>query len=134
MSAYGTFTTTLRDEKLLCAALAEMGFTFECHAEAQNLHGYVGDTRQQKANIIIRRHHTGIGASNDVGFLKTADGTYQAIISDYDRGAKFNDTWLGKLSQEYGVQRTLSVAKNKGYVLQTRKQVGEKVQLVFGAR
>jgi hypothetical protein len=56
----------------------------EVHDEAQHLVGYQGDQRKDKANVIIRRKYVG-GASNDLGFVLQEDGTYKAIVSEYDR-------------------------------------------------
>jgi hypothetical protein len=138
MSKYGEFSTVMRDPKILCSALTEMGFVIESHKEPQSLYGYHGDERPEKAHIIIRRADTGIRSSNDIGFIREADGTYSAIISEYDRDVKFNDSWLGKLKQEYTLSRQMVMARNKGYVYQGRESVktatGETVKLRFTVR
>lgn len=139
MSRYGEFSTQIKDGALLCAALEGMGFTIEAHDSPQFLYGYHGDVRPEAANIIIRRQHTGIEASNDIGFVRGSDGCYQAIISAYDRGAKFNDSWLGRLKQSYTEQRQMQVARTKGYVFAGREVVksktgGETVKLRFSVR
>lgn len=133
MSAYAETKTTLRDEKHLCAALAALGFAFETHAEPQTLIGWHGETRPQKANIIIRRANTGLAASNDVGFVRQSDGTYAAIISDYD-SSKFDGAWLGRVKQEYSVAQRIEAGRAKGYVYMGREQQGARVQLRFGVR
>lgn len=129
MSEYRTTKTIYKDKKCLLAALAELGFTadkVEDHAEAQHLYGYQGDKRSQKAHIIIRREHVG-GASNDIGFAKQADGTYEAIISQYDQG-RYNKAWNNKLTQHYNVNVTIKKAKAKG--LEFRKIVkGDEILL-----
>jgi len=122
------------DEKLLADSLKEMGFQIETHSEPVTMYGWHGETRPEKATVIIRRHHTGIGASNDVGFVKGPDGKITAIISDYDRASKFNDSWLGKLRQEYGVQEHLRIGRQKGYVFSGRETIGNKVRLRFTVR
>src|SRR6266496_3731465 len=79
---------TLRNLETLLAALATFGWDsgkVEVHEEAQNLYGYSNDKRPEKANVIIRRHNTGTGASNDVGFARQADGSYRPIVSEYDQ-------------------------------------------------
>lgn len=139
MSKYGEFSTRIKDGTLLCAALEGMGFTIEAHEQSVSLYGYHGDVRPEVANIIIRRQHTGIGVSNDIGFVRGSDGCYQAIISEYDRGAKFDDSWIGKLKQSYSEQRQMQVARNRGYVFQSREVVksktgGETVKLRFAVR
>jgi len=88
MSKYEQYNCQdMTSQEILLAALAEMGWSqgqVEVHAEPQTLYDYVGKARPQKANLIIRRGHTGLGASNDVGFIKQADGSFSPIVSDYD--------------------------------------------------
>ncbi len=143
MSKYQLSDTNMSDGACIKQALCQMGFDeahIEVHAEPQTLFGYHGDARPERANIIIRRQHTGIGASNDIGFLKDpVTGTYRGIISQYDAGAKFNDSWLGKLRQGYAEIRTIAQAKAKGHRLLTREIVRsadgrEAVKLRFVAR
>ena len=54
----------------------------EHHEEAQHLYGYRSDKRPEVANLIFR---TPWMSSNDIGF-KQGDGTWECIISQYDRG------------------------------------------------
>ncbi len=67
----------------LVAALEEMGFIVEVHNTPVNLRGYTGDTRPEVANVVIRRPTR---SSNDVGWLELEDGSWEEIISKYDRG------------------------------------------------
>jgi hypothetical protein len=138
MSKYGEFITTIKDEACLLAALDEMGFIYERHDDAQTLYGYQGDARKDKANVIIRRQNTGMPSSNDVGFLRREDGTYQAVISDYDRASKFTDSWMATLKRTYQEKLQVSAAKRRGYVYQGREVIktaaGERVRLSFGVR
>ena len=61
----------------------------------------MGKMRPQKANIIIRRQNVG-SASNDMGFVKKADGTYDIIVDQYSQTSlKYDQSWLGKLKQAY---------------------------------
>ena len=81
MSKYNRQKSTYNDRDCLVAALNEQGYTeVEVHEEAVNLIGYHGDTRPEKANVIVRRKHIGT-AANDLGFVKEADGTYSAPSS-----------------------------------------------------
>ena len=61
--------------------------------KAVPLYGYKGDMRSERANIRVPKEivnrYLGGGASNDIGFVKTADG-FDAIISAYDEGAWWN--------------------------------------------
>lgn len=107
----------MTDPKAVVQALCRLGFKenqIEVHTEAQHLYGYQGDQRAQKAHIIIRRQFVG-GASNDIGFEKTSNGSYRAIISEYDRNHhNYNDTWLCKLGTYYGVEKTKAEFKTRG--------------------
>lgn len=67
--------------------------------DAQNLIGHKGDIRKEVAHVIIRRQIVG-SMSNDVGFVKNPDGTFSAIISEYDKH-KYNDAWLKQLKGNY---------------------------------
>ena len=138
MSMYHECQTDLKDGKHLLAALTEMGFKCESHEQPQTLYDYQGHARPQKANIIIRRQNTGCGASNDVGFLKTEDGTYQAVISEYDQSVKFNQTWLVALRTGYTAQWQIATQRARGRVFKGREIVqtpqGERIRLDFAAR
>ncbi len=118
-----------------------MGFeTIESHQEPQTLYDWHGQPRPEKAHIIIRRKFTGIGASNDIGFLKDASsGQYRAILSEYDTGAKFNDSWMGKLRQGYKEIQVVAQARLRGYkflgkTVQADAEGHETVKLRFAAR
>lgn len=90
----------------------------------KNLIGYHGDTREQKADIIIRRGNIS-SASNDIGFVRQKDGTYQAIVSDYDRGMGYNSEWLDRLSQQYSFEVVKSTAKTNGFTFDFQTVNGE---------
>lgn len=137
MSKYAEYSTKLTDCAHLVGALQDLGYTVEVHDTPQVLYGYHGDARTQTANVIVRRQFVG-EASNDVGFLKQPDGSYAAIISDYDQACTFNPARMGELKQTYTERRQMALAKQKGYVFQGRKVVqtdkGPTVQLVFAKR
>jgi len=125
MSQYATIRTRIVDRDALVAALHEAGFEHvEVYETPQHLHGYVGDRRRRKTQVIIPRRCIG-RLSNDVGFLKQRDGTYQAIISGYDR-ARFSDQWLNKLTQSYAVAVAKSRLSAEGFTLleETRDEAG----------
>lgn len=116
MSHYSRFRTKFVDRALLVKALADVGFTsVEQHAEAQPLFGYRGDRRADTAHIIVRRQYVG-RMSNDIGFVEQPDGSYEAIISDFDK-RKYDEVWLQKLTQRYAVHATLSSLTEQGYEL-----------------
>ena len=137
MSKYCETETKINDARHLATALESMGFTIEVHEKAVALFGYQGDEREEKANVIIRRAHTGLPASNDVGFVREANGTYRAIISQYDQ-QKFDAAWLGSLKQNFQESRTMAMARAKGYQFQGREVIqtakGQTIKLLFGVR
>lgn len=150
MSAYGEFTTVMREQTHLIAALVALGFTesqIEIHeGKGAALMGHHGDARSERAQVIIRRGHVGM-ASNDIGFALTPDGTYRAIISEYDREAEgahasetggYNDKWLGRLAQAYTESRVMAVGLTRGYLFRGREieetPTGPKITLRFAER
>jgi hypothetical protein len=133
MSHYSEVRIEFRDRAALVAALNRLGFQgkVEVRQEAQPLYGYQGDRREQQAHIIIRRQHVG-AAANDLGFQRQSDGSYRAWISEYDRNHNgYNDSWLGRLKQAYGVERARAEAKKKGYRVTEQKQGDGRIRLIL---
>lgn len=140
MSAYSTNKTIFKEQELLLCALAEMGFDaskVEVNTEAKQLYDYHGnathytDKNGDKAEIIIRRQFIG-GSSNDIGFKRSADGTYSAIISAFDRGSMgYNNQWLGKLSAAYARNGIVVKAAKQGLRFGGTVKKDGKTQLIF---
>ena len=131
MSHYSEVAIEFIDEGCLVAALGRLGFQgkVEVHKEAQALYGYQGDVRSQKAHVIIQRQHVG-QAANDLGFERQADGKYRIWVSDYDRKYnKYDDAWLGRLKQAYGVEKAKTEAKKRGYRVSEQKQEDGRIRL-----
>ncbi len=137
MSKYAETMTTIRDQSHLVAALAQLGYKAEVHADGAALVGYEGRERPERAHVIIRRVQIG-PASNDIGFVRKPDGTFGAVLSEYDRAIGFDEKWLGRVHQAYKEQQTLATAKAKGYVFGGREEVqtpeGPQIRLHFLAR
>ena len=136
MSEYHLQQTQYKDRDCLVAALNDMGYkTVEVHDTAVQLYDFCGrathylDTTGDKANVIVRRHIVG-GAANDLGFALQPDGTYAAVISDYDNN-KHNATWLKSLKRSYVEKVDMKLAKKNGLQFLGRKVVGGKIQLQF---
>ncbi|MDB5097294.1 MAG: hypothetical protein JWM80_1715 [Cyanobacteria bacterium RYN_339] len=116
MSHFTVVRTTLRDEAMLCQALADLGFpVVEAREEAQPLFGYQGDQRDETAEVILRREFVNPG-SNDIGFKRNADGNFDAIISEFD-STRLNATWLGQLSQRYALAMVKATMAKQGYLV-----------------
>ncbi len=129
MSKYAEYTTDIREPQHLVAALKAMGYAVEQHAQPQTLHGYAGETRQ--ANIIVRKDNLrkDLWSLGDIGFLKGADGSYKVVMDDMTE-----QKWINRVKQNYTEQRTLAIAKAKGYVFRGREVVNGKVKLLFAVR
>lgn len=130
MSKYAEVETQYKDAELLCEALREMGYKPELHATAQHLTGYQGDKREETAEIIIPRSQVG-NAANDVGFKKNANGTYGAIISQYDAGANCTPAWQKRLKSTYAEKAVMKQAKRGGLKFAGKTTVKGKVVLKF---
>lgn len=118
MSHFTRIRTQLRDAEVLVEALRAVGHgKVEVHDEPRTLYGYRGDARQEKAEVVIRRAHIG-SASNDIGFARREDGSFEAIISEYDQ-RKYNAGWLTKLTHSYSHAATLRYAETHGYEVAT---------------
>jgi hypothetical protein len=137
VSAYGEFETTIREERFLVEALAEMGYKVEVHSDGAALFGYHGDKRRERAHVIIRRAQLSC-ASNDIGFARGADDRFRAILSEYDRGIGYDEKWLGKVHQHYKEKQTMAVAQAKDYIFRGKEVVqtpnGPQIRLQFVAR
>jgi len=137
MSRYATVKTQFKDCNVLVEALLETGNwtteQIEVHTNPQHLFGYHGDQRAETAHIIIRRKHIG-SASNDLGFVKTEDGSYEAIISEYDSG-KYGATWRGQLTGNYAFHKVRREQESRGRsVTRTRCSNGHQRVEVIGYR
>ncbi len=116
MSHYTVLETRITEAETLIEALADLGFAHvEVHATAQPLVGWLGDRRENRAEIIIRREYLG-GASNDLGFARRPDGRFEALISDYDRST-YDEAWLGRLTQRYAYRLARKVLASQDYTL-----------------
>lgn len=131
MSKYTENQTEYRDSALLVECLQEMGIKqVDVHKTAQPLIGYRGDKRAETAEIIIPRKAVG-RASNDIGFKLGANGSYTAIISEFDTG-RYGATWQAKLKATYAERGIIQKAKQKGCTFAGKKVLPSgKIQLQF---
>jgi hypothetical protein len=132
MSAYSEVQTTFRNPHLLLEALREMGVP-EVQDHIGNplqLEAYYADEKwDQKAEIIIPKRALG-PVSNDIGFVKKADGTYGAVIGDID-DKKYNAAWMKRLLNVYSEKSIMAVARRKGLRFTGKKTVKGKIRLEF---
>lgn len=136
-SHYTKCRTKVKDKASLIKALEDMGFVnkMQVHEAAQQLEGYKGDKRSQTAEIIIPRRHVG-GAANDIGFKLQNDGTWEAIISEYDRNNSaassksqfskgtggYNDKWLQRLTQRYAYHKVKSELDDNHFFIESETE------------
>ena len=100
-----------------------MGYNnIEVHEEAQNLFGYQGDKRKQKAHIIIRKKYVG-SSSNDIGFLREKGSKkYKIIASAYDKAWRTGKK-INKLKQTYGEKVIMKgIRRNSRFSFVSRKE------------
>jgi hypothetical protein len=121
MSHFTTIATQIVSAKHLVLALNDLGFAeVEVHAAPQPLIGYQGDARVNQAHVIVRKKHIGL-LSNDIGFAQNAKGTFDALISDYDRNT-CDDTWMQKLTQRYAYHASRDLLSQQKFSLVEEKQ------------
>lgn len=132
MSHYSKIDTQIVERESLLKALKDMGYNnIEVHDKPEHLYGYQGDIRPEQANIIIRRKYI-CRESNDIGFRLTAEGTYEAIISEFDEELLGKD-WVGKVCQNYAEHAVVSKLEQQGFSIAEKKvdPVTQKVHLVL---
>ena len=130
VSAYVSVETEFRDGACLAATLRELGYEVEEHAEGAHLEGYHGDVRPERAHVIVRRQHVGPSA-NDVGWERTASGSYRAHVSQYDRSATFTAAKQAELKRRYSRNLVVKTAAAKGYAIASEKTEGGAIKLVL---
>jgi hypothetical protein len=131
LSHYTKLVTKIKNRNSLVKALQRAGFKqdqIEIHDNAQHLYGYHGDERPETANVILRRKHIG-SASNDIGFKLNKNGTYEAIISDYDKHT-YNDQWMKDLTTNYGIEQAKDAFMQHGWEVTEKHDQQGRIQLV----
>ena len=122
MSKYLTFSDIVfKDEALLLAALADVGYTEVERGESLSLYGYHGDQRAERAQLVVRRQHIG-HASNDLGFARAEQG-YTPIISEYDQRTMLDGQFLPRLRTAYN-ERVVETLQRRLHGTLRREQHG----------
>ena len=131
MSMYCEVKTQFKDQEALVEALMETGKwradQIEVYIYPKHLFGYHGDERPQVAHVIVRRAHVG-RSSNDIGFERLPDGTFQAHISKFDHN-KYGSNWVNTLKSNYAFHATSRQQTRLGRRL-TRERLPDGRQLV----
>lgn len=127
MSHYSKLATKITDAQCLCLALKDLGWGPDKVEVGKDLplYGYQGDQRPERADIVIRRKHIP-GVPNDVGFKRQADGTFEAIVSEYDQRSGFN--WESKrtpLLQRYAYWVARKHLQAQGFQISGEKMLSD---------
>ncbi len=133
MSAYTTLATRLVSAEHLARALRGLGLAeVEVHRTPQTLHGWMGEARAQRAEVIVRREHVG-ESSNDLGFARASDGSFVAIVSEYDRDhCGFDAAWMERLTQRYAYHVAREQLEAKGFdLVEERVDDAETIRMVL---
>ena len=133
MSAYTTFATRLVSAEHLAMALRDLGFAeVEVHRTPHTLVGWMGDARAQRAEVIVRREQIG-EASNDLGFARGSDGTFVALISEYDRDhGGFDGAWMDRLTQRYAYHVARERLEAQGFdLVEERVDEADSIRMVL---
>ncbi len=127
MSKYMVVELEITDGEHIVKALEQLGVPRSCievHEVPTGLYGYRGDLRQEKANIIVRKENVtkyfGVGAPNDIGFLRMSNGKYRAIVSAYDKTAWWNKK-ENKFKQYAVESQTIAYFKGKYNIKRVEK-------------
>ena len=129
MSHFSRIETKIVDQAALVAALADLGYTAEVHENGVPLKGFLGDSREQRAHVVVPRRQVG-RLSNDLGFERTADGTYRAWISDFD-AKKHGPRWLGDLTHRYAYHATMATLPQQSFeVARQERQADGSVRIL----
>lgn len=116
MSKYKEIETQFTNADSLRVALETLGVPFEvAHGAGLHLYGYQGDKRPEVADFVVRRQHIE-PAANDLGFARAEDGTYRAILSEFDGGkGRRGAEMLRQVKREYTVAEATRLARLRGY-------------------
>lgn len=128
MSHYTDIRLEMSDRESLVSALHDLDVGIvEVHDSPQPMHGYDGQVRH--AEVILRRAGY---LENDVGFLKGGDGTYAAVLDDYDVRHEFTPEWQQRLLQRYARHTAVAKLRKKGFRVLREETRDGRLHLVMG--
>jgi len=119
MSEYRTLKTKFKYRNELVAALEEIygQGSVEVHNKPQHLLDYMGNERQETANIIVRRGYI-CGLSNDLGFVQKGE-FYETIVDNFSsRNTKVS---LKDIVEKYAGHVLKNKLSSKYRVLSTKE-------------
>jgi hypothetical protein len=123
---YRRIKAEFRDESTLRHALADVcqarRIEFET-GEGLALYGFEGDRRRETAELVIRRRHLG-RLTNDLGFHRRPDSTFEVIISDFDSRHTAAEV-VREVKQRYARLQVEKLARARGYRIEEVPAEGE---------
>ena len=132
MSEYTVVKTPITDPDILRRALQDAGVPFEeAQGNTLSLVGYLGDTRPQKAQFVVRRNHLS-SASNDLGY--TWDETqrcFVAQISAYDTGVKCTMDVHRQVTQRAAYHQVVKTARQRGLAVVSETTASGHIQITL---
>ena len=128
MSAYKTINCSFKSKETLIECLKSLGYTPVVYKEKTKLVGYLGDEREESAEIIVPRAIVS-NLSNDIGFAYDEENKeYAMICSDYDQNIGVAD----KIRQSYAVTAIkTALSKNKFSV---KSEIKDKVVTITAGK
>lgn len=121
MSHFSELKTQLLEERFLKAALKKMGFQLEENPEGVSVRGFMGDTFSADFKALTSTHY-------DIGFKKGNLG-YE-LVADWELMPRVagieKEAFVAHLKREYARTAIETVAKDRGYEVQTvENEAGE---------
>lgn len=130
MSKYRRIETEFRDESTLRQALADVCQARRIEFETGDglaLYGFEGNRRRETAELVIRRRHLG-RLTNDLGFHRRPDGTFEVIISDFDSRHTAAEV-VREVKQRYARLQVEKLARARGYRVEEVPAEGGAIRL-----
>jgi len=125
MSKFDDYQTKMDDRDCLVESLGTLGHKpvlAKDQIKGGQLYGYQGDARAQRAHVILPRK-TLSGSSNDIGFRRNEDGTFTAVVSQYDSQIGYGKEWLAKVGKTYLEKKAVKDLTAQGYTDFHREEV-----------
>ena len=123
MSHFTSIQTQIRDLAALADACKELGVELVLGGEAR---GYAGQTRKGEAVVKLKGPY-------DIALNRQPDGNY-ALTTDWWNGhvEKEVGTNFARLTQLYGVHKTMREARKKGYLASRKTLPNGAIKLTIG--
>lgn len=109
MSEYMVCDTQLEDWDVILEALGDLGITedmIEQHKDPVELKGFYGN---KKASIVVRAWNA--GSIRDIGFERSENGHYKALVYDMDRSGLAEKIRNGRLRQCYAKRKSIKTVR-----------------------